>query len=38
MAVGVLQMLQGVTKQQYEQVNAKMFGHSPPTPDEAPEG
>ena len=38
MAVGMLQMLQGVTKQQYEQVNEKMFGHSPATADEAPEG
>ena len=38
MAVGMLQMLRGVTKEQYEQVNAKIFGHTPPTPDEAPEG
>jgi hypothetical protein len=30
MAVGMLQMLQGVSKQQYDQVNEAMFGQSPP--------
>ena len=38
MAVGMLQMLQGVTKEQYDQVNEKMFGQSPPPADKAPEG
>ena len=38
MAVGMLQMLQGVTKQQYDQVNEAMFGQSPPSPDQVPEG
>jgi hypothetical protein len=38
MAVGMLQMLQGVTKQQYDQVNEKMFGQSPPPTDQLPEG
>jgi len=38
MAVGMLQMLQGVTKQQYDQVNEKMFGQWPPPTDQLPEG
>jgi hypothetical protein len=38
MAVGMLQMLKGVTKEQYDQVNEKMFGQSPPPRDKAPEG
>ena len=38
MAVGMLQVLQGVTKQQYDQVNEKMFGQSPPPTDQLPEG
>jgi len=38
MAVGMLQNLQGVTKQQYDQVNEKMFGQSPPPTDQLPEG
>jgi hypothetical protein len=38
MAVGMLQMLQGVTKDQYDKVNEKMWGQSPPPPDQAPEG
>ena len=38
MAVGMLQMMQGVTKQQYDQVNEAMFGQSPPSSDQIPEG
>jgi len=38
MAVGMLQMLQGVTKEQYDQVNEKMFGQSAPPTDQLPEG
>ena len=38
MAVGMLQTLQGVTKQQYDQVNEKMFGQSPPPTDQLPDG
>jgi hypothetical protein len=38
MAVGMLQMMQGVTKQQYDQVTEKMFGQSPPPSDQLPEG
>ena len=38
MPVGMLQTLQGVTKEQYEQVNEKMFGQSPPPANQAPEG
>ncbi|TML07360.1 MAG: hypothetical protein E6F94_12460 [Actinobacteria bacterium] len=38
MAVGMLQMMQGVTKQQYDQVNEAMFGQSPPSADQVPEG
>src|SRR5438874_6624462 len=38
MPVGMLQTLQGVTKEQYDQVNEKMFGQSPPPADKAPDG
>ena len=38
MPVGMLQNLPGVTKQQYDQVNEKMFGQSPPPPDKTPDG
>src|SRR2546423_15590707 len=38
MPVGMLQSLQGVTKQQYDQVNEKMFGQSPPSTDQLPDG
>ena len=38
MAVGMLQMLQGGTKQQYEQVNEAMFGQPTPPTDQLPEG
>jgi hypothetical protein len=38
MAVGILQNLPGVTKQQYDQVNETMFGQSPPPTDQLPEG
>jgi hypothetical protein len=39
MAVGILMAAPGYTKQQYDDVTAKMFGHSPPMrEDEAPEG
>jgi hypothetical protein len=38
MPVGMLQMLQGMTKEQYDQVNEKMFGQSPPRTDQLPDG
>jgi hypothetical protein len=38
MAIAVLQMLQGVTKAQYDQVNEAMFGQSPPPTDQLPDG
>ena len=38
MAVGILQIVQGGTKEQYDQVNEAMFGQSPPSPDQVPEG
>jgi hypothetical protein len=39
MAVGMLQMFEGGTKQQYEQVNQEMFGQATPPPaDQLPEG
>jgi|SRR5205085_2638147 len=38
MPVGMLQTMQGVTKQQYDQVNEIMFGQSPPSSDQVPEG
>jgi len=34
----MLQMLQGGTKEQYDQVNEAIFGQWPPSPDEVPEG
>jgi hypothetical protein len=37
-AVGMLMSLPGVTKEQYEQVNQKMWGKSPMPPEDAPEG
>ena len=38
MAIGVLMTMPGVKQEQYEQVNQKMFGHSPMDPSEAPDG
>ena len=38
MPVGMLQMLQGMTKEQYDQVNEKMFGQSAPATDQLPDG
>jgi hypothetical protein len=38
MAVGMLQMLRGVTKEQYEQVNQVIFGQPTVPEDRAPEG
>jgi hypothetical protein len=39
MAVGILQMIPGGTKEQYEQVNEAMWGQpTPPPPDQLPEG
>jgi len=38
MAVGILQMQQGGTKEQYEQVTEAMFGQSTPAADQLPEG
>ena len=38
MAVGILQMLPGGTKEQYDQVNEAMFGQSRPSSDQVPEG
>ena len=38
MAVGVLLNLPGITQEQYEQVNTKMFGQFPMKPDQAPDG
>jgi hypothetical protein len=38
MAVAILQKLQGVTKEQYDQVNETMFGASPPPADQLPDG
>jgi hypothetical protein len=38
MPVGMLQMLQGMTKEQYDQVNEQMFGQSTPRTDQLPEG
>jgi hypothetical protein len=38
MAVGMLQMLQGTTKGQYEQVNQKLFGQPTPATDQLPQG
>ena len=38
MPVGMLQMLQGMTKEQYDQVNEQMFGQSAPAMDQLPDG
>src|SRR6185295_6506599 len=38
MPVGMLQMMQGVTKDQYDQVNEQMFGQSAPAMDQLPDG
>ena len=38
MAVGMLLNMPGVTQEQYEQVNEKLFGQYPMRPDQAPEG
>jgi hypothetical protein len=38
MAVGMLQMLQGATKEQYEAVNQEMFGQPTPPADRLPQG
>jgi hypothetical protein len=38
MAVGMLIALPGVTQEQYEQVNTKIFGQSPFKPEDAPQG
>ena len=38
MAVGMLQMLQGATKEQYEAINQKLFGQSTPATDRLPQG
>jgi hypothetical protein len=38
MAVGMLQMAEGFTKDVYDQVTEKMFGHAPMRADESPDG
>jgi hypothetical protein len=38
MPVGMLQNMQGVTKDQYEAVNQKMFGQPTPPTDQLPDG
>ena len=38
MAVGLLMAAPDYTKQQYDEVTVKMFGHTPMRADEAPEG
>ena len=38
MAVGMLMMLPGVTKEQYQQLTEKMFGSYPMDSSKAPEG
>ena len=38
MTVGVLLNLPGITQEQYEQVNTKMFWQFPMKPDQAPDG
>ncbi len=38
MAVGMLQMVPGATKEQYDQVNQEMFGQPTPPLDRLPEG
>jgi hypothetical protein len=38
MAIGMLLMIPGGTKEQYDQVNTEMFGQTGPAPDQLPEG
>ena len=38
MAVGMLQTAEMFTKEMYDQITEKMFGHSPMRPEESPEG
>jgi hypothetical protein len=38
MAVGILQMIPGGTKEQYDQVNQELFGQPTPPLDQLPEG
>src|SRR5207302_2404585 len=38
MAVGMLQVLQGITEEQYDKVDEQMFGQSPPPADQSPAG
>jgi hypothetical protein len=38
MAVAMLQTAEMFTKEMYDQVNEKMFGHSRPGPEDAPDG
>jgi hypothetical protein len=38
MPVGMLQMMQGVSKDQYDQVNQVLFGQSTPPEDRLPDG
>jgi hypothetical protein len=38
MSVGILQMIPGGTKEQYDQVNQEMFGQPTPPLDQLPEG
>jgi hypothetical protein len=38
MVVGMLQMLQGMTKENYEAVNQELFGQSTPANDRLPQG
>jgi hypothetical protein len=38
MAVGMLQMLQGMTKENYEAVNQELFGQATPATDRLPQG
>jgi hypothetical protein len=38
MAIGMLQSWQGFTKEMYDEVTEKMFGHKPMRDDEAPDG
>lgn len=38
MPVGILQMLNGTTQEQYDSINEKMFGTSRPSADQAPDG
>jgi hypothetical protein len=38
MAVGMLQSWEGFTKQMYDEISEKMFGHSPMRAEDSPEG